>query len=111
MCLAVQEAYLQKWWHLAARMVPVYGEHWDIEHMGHLSTAIDGDYLPSIDDNIHYLYKLVTCESPPDVTNDTTILDGTLKDVHQLHEVIQYACINQGFQMKGNSSISCLYNG
>ena len=105
MCLAVQEACLQKWWNLAARMFPVYGEHWDIEHMGHLSTAIDCDYLPSIHDIIPCLYKPGTCESPPDVTNDTTILNGTRKDVYQLHEVIQYACINQGFQMKGNSSI------
>ena len=73
--------------------------------------AIDCDYLPSLNDSITCFYKPVTCNSPPDVTNGTRILNTTQKDVYQLHDVVQYACINDTFEMIGYDSITCLYSG
>ena len=35
----------------------------------------------------------------------------TLPNIYQLHDVVQYACINEAFQMRGSNSIECLYNG
>ena len=61
--------------------------------------------------NVPCFYKPVTCDSPPVVTNGTTILNITQKDVYKLHDVVQYACVNEAFQMKGNSTITCLYSG
>ena len=72
---------------------------------------IDCDYLPSVHGNIPRFYKPVTCNSPPDVTNGTRILNTTQKDVYQLHDVVQYACVNDTFEMIGNSFISCMYSG
>ena len=73
--------------------------------------AGDCDYLPSRHGNINCTYKPVTCGSPPDVDNSTVILNNTQRDVYQLHDVIQYSCVNKTFQMEGNDSITCLYSG
>ena len=32
-------------------------------------------------------------------------------DVYQLHDVVQYTCINDKFEIIGNTSITCLYTG
>ena len=64
------------------------------------------DYLPSLAGSIPCFYKPVTCDSPPDVTNGAMILNTTQKDVYQLHDVIQYTCIKDTFEMIGNSSMS-----
>ena len=69
------------------------------------------NYLPSVNDSIPCFYKPVTCDSPPDVTNGTRILNATQKDVYQLHDVVQYACVNERFQIKDIDSIKCLHSG
>ena len=60
-----------------------------------------------------YLYHgtPVICDSPPVVTDGTRILNTTQKDVYQLHDMVQYACVNNTFEMRGNDSITCLYSG
>ena len=69
------------------------------------------DYLPSRHGDIPCFYKPVTCGSPPEVDNSTVILNNTQRDVYQLHDVIQYSCVNETFQMEGNGSITCQYSG
>ena len=70
------------------------------------------DYLPSLYGSVPCFYKPVTCDPPPDVTDRVTILNAsTKKDVYQLHDVIHYVCVNETFEMKGNSTITCLYSG
>ena len=85
-------------------------------HLGFMSSApasqtFDCDYLPSLHDNISCFHKPITCDSPPDVSDGLVILNPIHKDVYHLHDVIQYACIDEAFEMIGNSSITCLYSG
>ena len=69
------------------------------------------DYLPSRHGNIPCNYKPVTCRSPPEVDNNTVILNDTQRDVYQLHDVIHYSCVRENIQMEGNSTITCLHSG
>ena len=78
-----------------------------IRHLD-VSTAVDCDFLPSLHGSIPCFYKPVTCDSPPDVTNGVAIFNSTKKDVYQLHDVVQYACVNE---MRDNDSIICQYSG
>ena len=52
-----------------------------------------------------------TCDSLPDVTNGARLLEATQEDVYQLHDVVQYACVNETYEMIGTDSIACLYSG
>ena len=76
-----------------------------------MSQLVNCDYLPALHDNISCFYKPVTCNSPPDVTYFTRICNSTRKEVYQLHDVVQYACVNNTLKMVGNKSVSCLYSG
>ena len=102
-CWALLDACWQTWLSLATLLAPKYGKSWD--------EKIDCDYLPSFYGSIPCFYKPVTCDSPPDVTNGTRILNVTQKDVYELHDVVQYACVYDTFKMRGNDSITCLYSG
>ena len=62
-------------------------------------------YLPPSNGNIPCFYKPVTCNSLPEVTNGTRILNSTQRDVYQLHDVLYYACVNETFEKRG------LYSG
>ena len=72
---------------------------------------VNCDYLPSIHSNVSCFYKPVTCDSPLNGTNSTVMVNTTQKDVYQLHDVVQYACVNVTFEMRGTSSMTCLYSG
>ena len=110
MCWDLKAACLQKWLSMATDLNSKF--FWKGAYLlGNWSMEIDCDYLPSLHSSIPCFYKPVTCDSPPDVTNGTKILNATQKDVYQLHEVVQYACVNDTFNMIGNSSISCLHSG
>ena len=74
-------------------------------------SGVDCDYLPSLYGDIPCFYKPVTCDSPPYVTNSTVMVNATQKDVYQLHDVVQYACVNDTFAMTGTDSITCMYSG
>ena len=39
------------------------------------------------------------------------MVNDTQQDVNQVHDVVQYACINETFDMRGNGSITRLYSG
>ena len=53
----------------------------------------------------------MTCSSRPDVINNAVILNATRKDLFQLHDLVQYACVNETLKMVGNGSVSCLISG
>ena len=76
MCLVAKEACLQKMLFQAKKLVSKFSWHGDFLPKG--SNVINCDYLPSLHDNIPCFYKPVTCESPPDVTNSTRLLNTTL---------------------------------
>ena len=76
-----------------------------------MSKVLNCDYLPSLHGSVPCLYKPVTCDSLLDVPNSTVMVNGTQKDVYYPHDVVQYACINEAFDMRGNRSITCLYSG
>ena len=108
MCWSLVDACLQKWYFLAKDLGLKKG---DKKSTGNWSRWIDCDYLPSLHCSVPCFYKPVTCDSPPDVTEETRILNITQKDVYQLHDVVQYASVNDSFKMMGNTSIACLHSG
>ena len=104
-CLTLSDVCWQTWLSLAAKLLRIYGLKWDDP------TGINCTYLPSVHGSIPCFYKNVTCDSPPDATNSTMMVNATQKDVYQLHDVVQYACVNETFEMRGNDLITCLYSG
>ena len=100
MCWDLKEACLQTWLSMATKLVPKYDNKWLNRLSSDWSRMRFCDYFPSLHDNITCFNKPVTCDSPPDVTNNTKIIKDTPKDVYQLHDVVQYACINETFQLK-----------
>ena len=116
MCQDLSEGCWMKLMNKLARMGSEFRENhwsWYLDFISSVDKVnlIDCDYLPSIHSSIPCFYKAVTCDSPPDVTNGTVILNTTQKDDYQLHDVVQYRCINDKFEMKEKSSITCLYSG
>ena len=101
MCWDSVNGCWSKWMHVLNRM----GSELN------MSKALNCDYLPSFYGSIPCFYKPVTCDSPPDVPNSTVMVNGTQKDVYYLHDVVQYACVNEAFDMRGKGSITCLYSG
>ena len=108
MCWALKEACLQKGLSLAKQVVSKYG--WDQHILNDFSIFCDCDYLPSINGSVPCFYKPVTCDSPPDVTS-VTMLNTSQNDVYQLQDVVQYDCVNETDEMRGNNTITCLYSG
>ena len=92
------------------RLVDIISTRSDINPLN-ISEVIICNYLPLFNNSIPCFYKPVTCDSPSDVTNGTRILNATHKDVYQLHDVVQYACVNEMLRMVGDASVSCLYSG
>ena len=113
MCKDVIEGCWQKLWALLARMSSEfrYTNHFLFFASIEKLNFINCDYLPSLHGSVPCFYKNVTCDSPPDVTNGTRIINATEKNVYELYDVVQYACLNETFTMKGKSAITCLYSG
>ena len=80
-------------------------------HSLDIYTLSNCGYLPPLNGSIPCFYKPVMCDSPPEVTNGTRILNITQKDVCQLHDVMQYACVNHTFEIRGTDFIKCQYSG
>ena len=76
-----------------------------------ISEEIDCNYLPSVNDAIPCFYKPVTCDPPPNITN-ARITNGSQHDGSYLAKFqVEYECVNETFQMEGNSTATCLYSG
>ena len=69
---------------------------------------LDSDYLPSKDGPIPCLYKQVTCQSPPNVSNANVIMKNSRFTAKSEGE---YMCQSGAFQMEGNSTSTCLCSG
>ena len=106
-CLALSEACLHKWYSLSIDLGLIKDE----KYRGNWSRLMNCDYLPSFYSSIPCFYKPVMCDSPPYVSFGVRTLNTTHKDVYQLHDVVQYTCLNESFQMIGTNSITCLYSG
>ena len=115
MCRDIVEGCWKKWLHLIAKMEPGFSlsRRFNFDHISSIDThqLINCDYLPAHHGSIPCFYKPVTCDSPPDVTNGAALLNTTQKDVYQLHDVVQYARVNETLKMVGNESAVCLYSG
>ena len=78
---------------------------------GNISDALNCDYLPSVIDPIPCYYKPVTCQSPPNVTN-ARISNGTESNgTYMAMSQVEYECLDETFQMEGNSTVTCQYSG
>ena len=115
MCRDIVEGCWKKWLHLIAKIEPGFSlsRRFNLDHISSLDThqLINCDYLPSHHGSIPCFYKPVRCDSPPDATNGAAMLNSTQKDVYQVHDVVQYACVNETLRMVGNESAVCLYSG
>ena len=106
MCSTLKKACLQKWLSMLIKTNSnLKGWFSDVPK------AVNCDYLPSLHDSVPCFYKPVICVPPTHVTKDMRILNDTQKEVYQLHDVIQYACVNESLQITGSDSIKCLYSG
>ena len=86
-------------------------EHWRKYADKNISDEVDCNYLPSLNDSIPCYYKPVTCDPPPNVTN-ARIINGSEHDGTYLAKFqVEYECVNETFQMEGNSTVTCLYSG
>ena len=69
------------------------------------------DYLPSLKGPINCYYRPVTCRAPPNI-NNTRITKGLADDgIYLAMSQVEYKCLNETFQMEGNKTLTCLYNG
>ena len=76
-----------------------------------ISDLVDCNYLPSVHDSIPCFYKPVMCDLPPNVTN-ARIINGSAHDGNYLAKVhVEYECLDETFQIEGNSTVTCLYSG
>ena len=115
MCWDFLKSYWNKFQNQFSRMGPEFRYNYrvyvNVLSSANLSHVFHCDYLPSLHSSIHCFYKPVTCGSPPHVTNGTRILNTTQKDAYQLNDVVKYRCVNETFEMTGNSNIKCLHSG
>ena len=72
---------------------------------------MDCNYLPSVNDPIPCYYKPVTCDLPPNVTNARISNGIKLNGTYLATSQVEYECLNETFQMEGNSTVTCLYSG
>ena len=66
------------------------------------------DYLPSFNGDVPCVYSSVRCNKPPAVKNANIM--AHFKGEYFLSSKAEYSC-KEGFKMKQNRSIRCMYNG
>ena len=86
---------------------------WRTNYLAHIniSAEFDSDYLPSIADSIPCSYKPVICDHPPNVANARIINNTEAYGTYLAMAQVEYECVNETFQMEGNSSVTCLFSG
>ena len=87
-----------------------FSRGWRIDKLSDVKDKLSNcSYLPSVNGLIPCFYKPVTCESPSDITN-ARIINGSNETYIAMSQV-EYECLNETFQMEGNETVTCLYNG
>ena len=76
-----------------------------------ISADIEGDSLPSVNDRIPCFYKPVTCDPPPKITNARIVKEIESNETYLAMSEVEYECLNESFQMEGNSTVTCLCSG
>ena len=85
--------------------------HWRKIADRNITDELDCNYLPSVNDPVPCYYQPVTCNPPPNVTNARKI-NGSERDGSYLAKFqVEYECVNETFEMEGNSTVTCLYSG
>ena len=72
---------------------------------------VDCDYLPSFSSAIPCFYKPVTCDPSPNVTNARMINITETSGSYLAKSQVKYECLDETFQMEGNSTVTCVYSG
>ena len=72
---------------------------------------LDCNYLPSVNDPVPCYYQPVTCDPPPNVTNARIINGFQYNGTYLAKFQVEYECVDETFQMEGNSTVTCLYSG
>ena len=72
---------------------------------------VDCDYLPSVNSSVTCFYRPVTCDPPPNVTNARIINGSKPNKTYLAMSQVEYECLDETFQMEGNSTVTCLYSG
>ena len=111
MCWDFINGFWLKWLHMLDNLGSEFTSTFHHLSSFNMSQVMNCDYLPSIQGSIPCFYKPVRCDSPPDVTNDAALINVTKKNIYDLNDVVQYACIYEVYKMRGNSTITCLYSG
>ena len=84
-------------------------EKWKKHAHTNILDFLDCNYLPSVNDPIPCVYKPITCDPPPNVTN-ARIINGSRHDETYLATFqVEYECVDETFQLEGNSTVTCLY--
>ena len=112
-CYEFLEACLKSAWQILQELSSAgFPFHWKWREPINVTEEVDCDYLPSVNSSITCFYKPVTCDPPPNVTNARIIRNesqpnGTYLAMSQL----EYQCLDERFQMEGNSTVVCQYSG
>ena len=75
-----------------------------------LFQAENCNYLPSWNGDVSCFYDTILCNVPPTVRNANFLINYIRKGGHYLPITAEYTC-NKEFQLIGNKSVMCLYNG
>ena len=75
-----------------------------------LSKIFNCDYLPSYR-KFPCIYKRVTCEDPPNITNGVVLSKLRTNETYPVHSQVGYICKNGKYQMKGDNTSTCLHSG
>ena len=86
-------------------------EKWKKYGHGNISDFLDCNYLSTVNDSIPCYYKPVTCDPPPNVTNARIINNPEFNGTYLAMSEVDYECVDETFQMEGNSTVTCLYSG
>ena len=90
---------------MSSGLVPLSQRPRNIKH------KVSCDYLPSINSSITCFNKPVTCELPSDATNVKIINRIKPNKAYFAMSQVEYECLDETFQIEGNSTVTCLYSG
>ena len=97
--------------HFSGKILKETTEDYKIEvDFNSTSYGINCEYLPSLNGNIPCLYKPVTCKSSPLVKNSAVLNYSNNNNYYSVWDTIDYSC-NEGYEIEGNSKITCKYTG
>ena len=109
-CFILVHSCLEIWRPILYSYFSVQFKKWKKHAHRNISDFLDCNYLPSVNDSISCFYKPVMCDPPPNVTN-ARIINGFEHDgTYMANFQVEYECVDETFQMEGNSRVTCLYS-